>query len=48
MKAECSMYFLAQELVITNIDIFNGGNNDFLQDLDDNLIVNLVFSAHTV
>lgn len=38
MKAECSVYFLAQELVITNIDILDGGNDDFLQDLDVNLI----------
>jgi hypothetical protein len=38
LKAECSMYFLAQELIITNIDIFNGRNDNILQDLDDNLI----------
>jgi hypothetical protein len=35
-------------LIITKIDIIDGGNDDFLQDLDDNLIVNLVFSARTV
>ena len=38
LKAECSVYFLTQELVITSINIFDGGNDDFLQDLDDNLI----------
>jgi len=32
------VYFLAQKLVITNIDIIDGGNDNFLQDLDDNLI----------
>ena len=45
MKAECSVYFLAQVLVITDINIIDGGNDDFLQDLDDNLIVNPVFSS---
>ena len=38
MKAECSVYFLTQERVVTSINIFDGGNDDFLQDLDDNLI----------